>query len=59
MEGSIGFPHLGIELRHVIKSVSVGGFEIACYGMVLAAAMVTGILLVMKLADCTGQQGDD
>ena len=59
MEGSIGFPHLGIELRHVIKSVSVGGFEIACYGMVLAAAMVTGILLVMKLADCTGQKGDD
>ena len=48
MEGSIGFPHLGIELRHVIKSVSVGGFEIACYGMVLAAAMVTALCVLMR-----------
>ena len=42
MVGSIQFPHLGIRLEHVIKSVSIGGFEIACYGMVLAAAMATG-----------------
>ncbi|MDO4323282.1 MAG: prolipoprotein diacylglyceryl transferase [Lachnospiraceae bacterium] len=59
MVGTIRFPHLGIHLDHVIKSVPVGGFEIACYGMVLAAAMVTGILLVMKIADTTGQKGDD
>lgn len=59
MVGTIRFPHLGIQLDHVIKSVSIGGFEIACYGMVLAAAMVTGLLLVMKVADMTGQKGDD
>ena len=59
MVGSIRFPNLGISLDHVIKSVSIGGFEIACYGMVLAAAMVTGLLLVMKVADATGQRGDD
>ncbi len=59
MNGTIRFPHLGITLEHVIKSVSVGGFEIACYGMVLAFAMVTGLLLVMKVADRTGQSGDD
>ena len=59
MTGYIRFPHLGIELEHVIKSISVFGFDIACYGIVLAAAMVTGILLVMKIADKTGQKGDD
>ena len=59
MEGTIRFPHLGITLEHVIKSVSIGNFEIACYGIVLAAAMVTGLLIAMKIADTTGQRGDD
>lgn len=59
MEGMIRFPHLGITLEHVIKSISIGNFEIACYGIVLAAAMVTGLLIAMKVADTTGQRGDD
>jgi phosphatidylglycerol:prolipoprotein diacylglycerol transferase len=59
MTGTIRFPHLGITLPYVIKSIRIGGFEIACYGMVLAFAMVTGLFLVMKLADLTGQKGDD
>lgn len=59
MVGTIRFPHLGITLTNVIKSINIGGFEIACYGIVLAAAMVTGLLLVMKLAERTGQKGDD
>lgn len=57
--GIIRFPHLGIVLNHVAKAFSVGSQEIACYGIVLAAAMVTGLLLVMKVADRTGQRGDD
>ena len=57
--GTIRFPHLGIVLERVTKAFSVGGLEIACYGIVLAAAMVTGLLLVMKVADHTGQRGDD
>lgn len=59
MNGTIRFPHLGITLHYVIKSISIGNLEIACYGMVLAVAMVTGLLLVMKAADKTGQKGDD
>lgn len=59
MNGTIRFPHLGITLHQVIRTVSVGNLEIACYGIVLAAAMVTGLLLVMKVADKTGQKGDD
>ena len=57
--GTIRVPHLGIVLDHVAKAFSVGSLEIACYGIVLAAAMVTGLLLVMKVADRTGQRGDD
>ncbi len=59
MVGSIEFPNLGISFPHVIRTISVGGFEIACYGIVLAVAMVTGLLLVMKIGDATGQKGDD
>lgn len=59
MVGTISFPRLGITLNHVIKSVSIGGFDIACYGMVLAAAMVTGLLLAMRVARSTGQREDD
>ena len=59
MVGTIRFPHLGITFPYVIKSVHVFGIEIACYGMVLAAAMVTGILLLMKIAGQTGQNQDD
>lgn len=59
MNGTICFPHLGITLEHVIRSVHVGGIEIACYGIVLAAAMVTGLLLAMKVAEKTGQDPED
>ncbi len=59
MNGSIRFPHLGIVLSHVPKSFSLGGLSIACYGIVLAAAMVTGIYLAMRVARATGQNEDD
>lgn len=57
--GTIRFPHLGITLEHVAKAFSIGGLEVACYGIVLAVAMVLGLLFVMKVADHTGQKGDD
>lgn len=59
MIGSIEFPHLGIILQSVPRWISVGGFDIACYGVVLAVAMVTGLFLAMRVADATGQRGDD
>ena len=59
MTGIIRFPNLGITLNDVPRWFSIAGFEIACYGIVLAFAMVTGLFLVMKIADYTGQNGDD
>ncbi len=59
MTGTIRFPHLNISLLHVPKSLSFGGLEVACYGIVLAAAMVTGVYVAMKVAKATGQKEDD
>ena len=59
MNESIAFPHLGIYLDHVGKSFSVGGFEIAYYGVVIAVGMLVGILLVFRLAKHTGQEIND
>lgn len=58
MTGSIRFPHLGITFEHVIRGITIGDFTIACYGIIIAIAMVTGIFLVMKVADATGQNGE-
>ncbi|MDO5538784.1 MAG: prolipoprotein diacylglyceryl transferase [Eubacteriales bacterium] len=54
-ESTIMFPNLGIVLPHVGKSVSVLGFEIAFYGMVIALGMLCGISLLTKVAERTGQ----
>ncbi len=59
MEGSIRFPHLGLTFAQVPKSFSVGSFEIACYGIVLAVAMLAGIYAAMRVARSTGQKDDD
>ena len=58
MTSSIGFPNLGITFSHVGKTVSVFGFEIAYYGIVIALAMVAGICIVMWAAKKTGQDPD-
>ncbi|MCD7736046.1 MAG: prolipoprotein diacylglyceryl transferase [Lachnospiraceae bacterium] len=59
MNGTIRFPHLGITLTHVIKTIRIGDFEIACYGIVLAVAMMTGLFLAMRVAKATGQREED
>ncbi len=59
MIGSIRFPNLGITLPHVIKSISVGNFQIAVYGIVLALAMVSGVFIVVELAKAGGESGDE
>ena len=55
---SIGFPNLGISFSHVGQYISIGGFEIAYYGIIIACAMAAGIYLAMWLAKKTGQDPD-
>lgn len=58
MDTSIRFPHLGLEFSNVGKSISIGSFEIAYYGIVIAFGMVLGLLLAMQIAKKTRQDPD-
>ena len=59
MDMQINFPNLGIYLDNVGKSFHVFGFEIAFYGVTMAAAILAGYLLAAKEAKRTGQNPDD
>ena len=56
---SISFPNIGLYLSHVGKSVTIFGFEIAYYGIVIAVGMLLGVSLVMYEAKRTGQNTDE
>lgn len=58
MDTSINFPNLGIHLSNVGKTVSIGGFEIAYYGMSIACGMLLGLCLAMWVAKKTRQNPD-
>ncbi|MBR1742883.1 MAG: prolipoprotein diacylglyceryl transferase [Lachnospiraceae bacterium] len=45
MGADIRFPHLGIILQNVGKSISIGGFSIAYYGIIIAVGMLLGIIM--------------
>ena len=58
MNKNINFPHLGIYLENVGKSISIFGFEIAFYGITIAAAMLARLWIAMRTAKKTGQNPD-
>ena len=43
MDYNINFPHLHIYLNHVIKTISIGSFDIAMYGIIIACGMLAGL----------------
>ena len=45
MDWNINFPHLGIYLEHVGKNISIGGFTIAYYGIVIGIGIIGGVML--------------
>ena len=56
---SIMFEHLGIRLSHVGQSISVFGFEIAYYGLVITLGMILGWMFILNDAKKKGQSTDD
>lgn len=58
MNGTIRFPHLGLTLPSVGKSIDVFGFSIAYYGIVIACAMVAGYLVARRQAVRLGGDAD-
>ena len=56
MAPDIRFPHLGIEIASLGKGITIGGFTIAFYGMIIAFGMVMGYLMTAFQAKRTGQE---
>lgn len=58
MNTTINFPNLSIYLDHVGKSISVFGFEIAYYGIIMGCSILLGLYLAEREAKRTGQNPD-
>ncbi len=58
MSMTINFPHMGIYLDHVGKSISVFGFDIAYYGIIMGCSILLGLFLAEREAKRTGQNPD-
>lgn len=52
----LAFPNLGIYLRDVPKTIEIGGFSIAWYGVILAFGMLMGIIVAAYMAKRGGQE---
>lgn len=59
MDYSIIFPNLHITLEHVGKTISIGNFTIAYYGIVIAIGMLVGVSFILKEAKRLGKSEDD
>ena len=58
MDYNINFPNLHIYLDGIGKSISIGDFSIAFYGIIIAIGMMLAILLAITIAKRTGQDAD-
>lgn len=58
MDYSINFPNLHIFLEHVGKSIMIGDFAIAYYGIVIGCGMIGGVLIAAAIAKRSGQDPD-
>ena len=54
----IAFPNLGIYLRNVPKTIMIGNFGIAIYGIVIGLGMILGLTLSARIAKKTGTDPD-
>ena len=59
MHYDISFPNLGITLDHVGKEITVFGFKIAYYGIIIGAAILIGFLIATHEAKRTRQNPED
>ncbi len=59
MHTSIEFPNIGIHLDSVGNHITIFGFDIAYYGMIIGAGILAGIFIAAWEAKRTGQKPDD
>jgi len=53
MGADIRFPHMGIEIENLGKSISIGDFSIAYYGIIISLGMLCGYLMAVFQAKRT------
>ena len=53
--GDIRFVHLGITINHLKSSISVFGFRIAFYGIIIGIGMLAGLWIAQSDAKRRGQ----
>ena len=59
MDRMIDFPHLGIHLSSVGDHITIFGFDIAFYGMIIGLGILAGIFIAAFEAKRTGQNPED
>lgn len=59
MDYNINFPNLHIYLEDVGKTIMIGDFAIAYYGIIIACGMIGGVALAATIAKLSGQNPDD
>lgn len=58
MGADVRFPNIGIVIESLGKSVSINGFSIAYYGMIIALGMVCGYFMASWQAKRLGEDGE-
>ena len=58
MHKTIDFPNLGIHLKNVGNHISIGGFDIAFYGIIIGLGVLAGILIAAAEAKRTKQNSE-
>ena len=56
---SVRFPHLGLEIEHMVKGFDIFGFHIAFYGVIIGIGIIAGILVALWEAKRTKQNTDN
>lgn len=51
----IRFPHIGIEIQNLERYISIFGYQVAYYGIIITIGMLTGYLMAAWTAKRTGQ----
>lgn len=59
MHKTIDFPNIGIHLQSVGDHISVFGFDIAYYGIIIGTGILVGLFIAVAEAKRTGQKADD
>lgn len=54
-DGSVRFPELGLDIEHLTTGIELFGLHISFYGILIACAMLLGLLLTKYLAKKSGQ----